>query len=596
MVQTSQSTISSKFGDIIKLHTAPFICSLLLTIILILDEIGILPIGRSAEYDVKIAFSTAFLASGALGIFVATRDNISVVIRQIATGVTAVLVIAIGLLSSWFLQSPLFLYPGLGLLIMAAPFLRQQSNEDAVWLYNSRFATAIVLSIIASLLFGGGLYAITSSLDFLLGFNVHREVYDIIWILAIAFVGPVFGLYLMPKDSREALILPDNTTLLARGISVLINYVLTPMLIVYLIILHLYAAKILITFSLPKGQVALMVLIFSLGLTGFILFARPWAERSTKLTNWLLKYWHLLLFTPLVLLAISVTRRISDYGVTPERYMLVILGIWLFALLILPLFKKMQLGSVRILGSLAAILIVVSFGPWGAKSISVKSQKTQLIQLLERYDMLENDRLKTDLVKMPEYSSDDSTKGHSIVRFMSKNDGLASLKPLFVGHPDDPFKITDNTRRQWELNNRITKFFGFSYKGLQATDSVSYNAANFKAINIEAYRTYIPGLLLRNYNPRPSSERLLGENRVWREETEIFIETQAGNFKVDAKTILELVKKTNKEVANNQDKPIIQVQLNGNSGKATLLVSNMSAQYKDDKLQYIDINFDLLIE
>lgn len=86
MVQTSQSTISSRFGAIVKHHTTPFICSLLMTIILILDEIGIFPLGRSAEEDVKIAFSTAFLASGALGVFLAATDSTSVTLRQISTG------------------------------------------------------------------------------------------------------------------------------------------------------------------------------------------------------------------------------------------------------------------------------------------------------------------------------------------------------------------------------------------------------------------------------------------------------------------------------------------------------------------------------
>ncbi len=549
--ELSKNNIFNKSGKIIERYTAPLVCSVILTFILILDELGIFPLEHDFEDDLKIAFSTAFLASGALGLHLNAKHRINLPVKLGLTGLIAVLVITAGLLSSWFQQSPLFLYPGLGLLIMAAPFLLRQSNENSVWLYNSRFGTAIVMSIIASVLFGGGLYAISSSLDFLLGIDVHRNVYDIIWIIAIAFVGPIFGLYLMPTDSNEELVLPDNAALLARGVTFLINYVLTPMLVIYLAILHLYAAKILLTLSLPKGQVALMVLIFSLGLTGFILFARPWASRSTLFTNWLLKYWHLLLFTPLVLLSISVTRRVSDYGVTPERYMLVVLGLWLFALFLLPILKRTQLSNVRIISSLATILIIASFGPWGAKSISISSQKHEFIKLLQRNDLLQDGKLKTDLVEVPQFTAEHSKTSHSIVRFLSRNNGLESLKPLFEGHPKNPFETIDNTRNKWDTNNRITKLLGFSYNGKHNSDHLNYTASKPTSINISSYNTYIPRLRLQNHTKRSSAELTVNETHVWREDDKIFIETAGSIFTAKIDSLIALTKKQIKQPTHN---------------------------------------------
>lgn len=479
---------------------------------------------------------------------------------------------------------------------MASPFLFQKPRESAVWLYNSRLGTAIILSIIASIIFGGGLYAITSSLDFLLGVDVNRDVYDVVWIVAIGFIGPVFGLYLMPENSHEELVLPDQNALLARGVSFLINFVLTPMLVIYIVILHLYAAKILFTFSLPKGQVALMVLIFSLGLTGFIIFARPWAERSTRLTKWLLNYWHLLLFTPLILLAISVARRISDYGITPERYMLVVLGLWLVALLVLPLIKRAQISSVQILGSIAAILIIVSFGPWGAKSVSIYSQKQRFVELLERNGLIEDNVLVANLTSAPKMSAEDAKTGHSITRFLSRNHGLESIRPIFNGHPDDPFNLVDNSENKWGINNEIIKLLGLSPNAAPKNNSVAYSVIKQKPINIDKYSAYVPRLSLRNHLGRPLSERVATETRLWRKDDFVFVETSRGTFKGNALEIIELVKKANKKITLPKNRTVLSFELTSETGKADMLIHSMNAEFNGDKLGYVFINFDLLIE
>jgi len=586
----------NKFEDVIEHHPVPFLCSAILTVLLILDVLNILHVDRAVKNDLQIAFSSAFLASGALGLYLNAQKQTSRFKKFCLTALTAIFMIALGYFSEISQQNSLFLFPGLILLLMSAPFVLSKTNENAVWLFNARFFIAIGLSIIAAILFGGGLHAISSSLDFLLGINVHRDFYEIVWITAIAFVGPVFGLYLMPKDSTEELVLPERSALLARGVTVLINYVLTPMLIIYLVILHLYAAKILATFSLPKGQVALMVLIFSLGLTGFILFARPWQERCTKLTNWLLRFWHFLLFTPLILLAIAVSRRISDYGVTPDRYLLVILGIWLLGLLILPLIKKAQLGSVRILASLAIILVLASFGPWGAKSVSVYSQKSQFIQLLERNNLLNEGKLIKELTDEIDLSSEDSKTGYSIIRFLSKQKAIDSLQPIFTGHTQNPFKESDENHNQWQTAKNIRELFKLTTQGGKFSNNLSYNAGKSVVIDIQRYSAYIPRLSLYNQSKQPLSKPSKNETYVWRNKNKLTIESPSGKFEGDISEIIALVESASKKSASRKDRVALQYKLKNNNGNAIMIISHISFNRRDNKIAYISLNFDLLIE
>ena len=73
----------------------------------------------------------------------------------------------------------------------------------------------------------------------------------------------------MPRDLDEEIdIAREKGTLLERGVSVLVNYVTVPVIIVYALILHAYAVKIMLDGNLPKGQVATMVSIFAVAGTG----------------------------------------------------------------------------------------------------------------------------------------------------------------------------------------------------------------------------------------------------------------------------------------------------------------------------------------
>ena len=237
----------------------------------------------------------------------------------------------------------------------------------------------------------------------------------------------------------KQLVLDDQPGLLDRGISVLINFVMVPIAAIYVVILHLYAAKIALTFELPKGQIGIMVLLFGLGGTATYLIAKPWAGRGTALLRWFLGSWFWFTIVPAVLLAIAVWKRISEYGITPDRYGLVLIGIWLIAMAVYLAVRRMRADSRAILASLACLLLVASFGPWGARDLSVSSQIERLVTIIQAHGYLENDRLVETIPEKGTLPAADRSNANSIVGFLRDVQATDQLAPFFDGREDSPF-------------------------------------------------------------------------------------------------------------------------------------------------------------
>jgi len=294
-------------------YPACVLTAVVLCVLFNLEAGDIIHFARDEVARIMFSGAAAFLAGGAGHLFALGR--------KWPSGSSAVFALALAIIAAllcYFYTATgghyMFVLPALILALMIAAYMRKGATEEALWLFNAHLGMAIALAVIITVVFGGGISAILASLEYLFEFNVPSDLYEHTWITAAALVGPVYGLSLMPTDLDEKLVLDDQPGLLDRGISVLINYVMVPIAAIYVVILHLYAAKIALTFELPKGQIGIMVLLFGLGGTATYLIARPWAGRGTVLLRWFLGSWFWFTIIPAVLLAIAVWTRVSEYG------------------------------------------------------------------------------------------------------------------------------------------------------------------------------------------------------------------------------------------------------------------------------------------
>ena len=196
------------------------------------------------------------------------------------------------------------------------------------WMKDNKRFVENTLFFVRSLLYAGGL----SVVIYLLSGSIYKSIQYIfeIWqdeaeriIAYTAFV--VFSiifplLFLMFNERRERSWLPFKSKLF----DVLLNYVLSPALLIYAVILYLYFIKIAVLWSLPKGAVASIVVSFTAA--AFILKGCQ-VFLTRRYYDWFYDHASLAVFPALVMFWIGTLYRIREYGFTEPRVYLVVVGL-----------------------------------------------------------------------------------------------------------------------------------------------------------------------------------------------------------------------------------------------------------------------------
>lgn len=169
-----------------------------------------------------------------------------------------------------------------------------------------------------------------------------------------------------------------------KVVDALLNYVLTPALLAYTAILYLYFIQIVVTWSLPKGGIAVMVFIYMLVAASVKalqdVVGRPMYE-------WFFRRMSLYTLPPLLLFWSGSLRRVSDYALTGDRVYLLLFGglMTLYALLFLSRRTGRYLYfCTAALVILATFLYVPALMP---KRIAVRSQQARAIRLATELGM-----------------------------------------------------------------------------------------------------------------------------------------------------------------------------------------------------------------
>lgn len=172
----------------------------------------------------------------------------------------------------------------------------------------------------------------------------------------------------------------------SRMLEVLMNYILTPALILYAAIFYLYAAKILVQWSLPVGGVAYM----TFGLVLCTLLGRALQELLEKRAGaWFYRWCSLIMLPVVVLFWAGVARRVSEYGLTELRvYLLVCGGLMTLALL---LFASRRTGRYLWLCAasfvvFAALIYVPALSP---RQIGIRSQHARYERIARSLDRID---------------------------------------------------------------------------------------------------------------------------------------------------------------------------------------------------------------
>ncbi len=353
-----------------------------------------------------------------------------------------VAVIALLFASAWKLWlAPFLLSAAFVLLIGLAGHLARGERNASFWLFNHRLWLGGVIALVGAVLLGSGLSAIVETLNLLFGLALPWRLHNDIWTIALGFVAPVSWLAFAPRSFTEPLSQAHETEFTTRAVASIVKFVLVPLLLVYTAILYAYAVKIALEGSLPKGTLGSLVVGYLLTGAATLLLAYPIRETGGALVRLFWRSWVWLALMPVLLLFLAAYTRIEAYGLTEQRYLFVLVGVWalILALLRIVFPRNFDLRLAPLV--LALLLFAASFGPWGAIGLSVRSQKAELVNILAAKGLLVDGRLTVPSANEEATSllGSEAARARSIEWYLNQNHALVLLKPWFEGYPTDPF-------------------------------------------------------------------------------------------------------------------------------------------------------------
>lgn len=270
----------------------------------------------------------------------------------------------------------------LGHLAAAIVPWQPRSDTPAFWQYNRRLLERILLATLYAVTLFLGLAVALAAVDNLLGIDIPSDAYpQLLAVLALLF-HPWFTLHGVPATAESSTLATQNDY--PTGLKLFAQYVLVPLVTLYLIILTLYLARILVTQSWPSGWIGYLVSSVSVIGTLALLLVHPLRDRAEE--RWIGAYarWYFLALLPaLVMLLLAIGKRIGQYGITEPRYALLVLAGWMTGVaLYFGITRSRRIALIPV--SLAAVTLLALIGPWSMTAMSRRSQTARLAAILER--------------------------------------------------------------------------------------------------------------------------------------------------------------------------------------------------------------------
>ncbi len=372
-------------------------------------------------------------------------------------GIFGLLVLYYFLLPNYFAEQ--VIYRGIlftiaiHLIVSYLPFLKKGEFYN-FWEYNKKLFERVIITTLYSMVIYGGISIAVLVANYLFDLDIEERLYYDLWVFVVGIFATIFFLSGFPKEYESEDI--ENTY--PVGLKIFTQFVLLPLVTIYFLILYVYIAKILLNGEIPQGITSYLVVIFSILGIFSLLLIYP-VQYSTK-NRWIrifAKIFYWAIFPLIILLLISIFKRINQYGVTENRYFILALALWLSGISIFLLINKLE--NIKIIPiSLSIIALLSAFGPWGAFHVSKSSQLKILKKNLEELNIVVDGKINK---KFPELSNEESNKISNSVYYIVKNYGYKNILEI-VDLELDSSLTKNQVSRSYDLKYAILDSLGVS--------------------------------------------------------------------------------------------------------------------------------------
>ncbi|MFN7161308.1 MAG: DUF4153 domain-containing protein [Candidatus Gracilibacteria bacterium] len=399
------------------------------------------------------------------------------------------------------------------------------------------------------------------SISLLFSVDISSTTYTDFWIIVTALFSPVFFLSRIPVASSK--VQPHSQV--AFPLQWFALYIAFPATVIYFAILYTYSAKILFTGMWPNGQVALLVLGFSIiGLLTFvILHSRLSEHKNARIWKPL---FFLILLPQVVMLFLATWLRIDSVGITESRYALLAGGVWLSITSLYFIISRQKRLEVLSL-SLLVIILIGSIGPWSIGEVSKNSQMHELSELLEKNGAFKDNKV----VAIPSpIGGSDADRISNIVSYLDNTHSIQVLAPWF----DKDISALSRGEIISLLNlDPATSFLGWN----RGTVTCYIRTENTESsIDVSGYDLYLSNISENIYSPntQPQNMSISGKNYT--------LTTDHDTFTVRIKEAgAEIAAINMRDYLNEVAKQNCSEALKGNSTSA----EKMSYLFENEKLR-----------
>ena len=347
------------------------------------------------------------------------------------------------------------------LCFLLVPVIGKKDEEEKY------FQSVIVdktVTILFSVVLFLGLIAVFATIDGLSLIKLDSNIYIETWLFVVFVFSVIFFLSKLKKVDESL----ENYEI-HKIFKFLIYFIVIPLITTYTGILYVYFGKMLITRSWPQGLVSHLILWYTIFSLFIMIMVTPMAKKDS-VARVFKKYFPFASLPLLVLSIVSISKRISQYGMTPSRYFVVLLAMWLIFCMVSSIFKA-RLSVILI--SLITVVYISVFTPVNNRRITLMSQNKRFEKILVKHGLLKDGKLvkKPELAKEKKYEVTDVL--NYILGINDRRNDIANLKPF--GKADGkPYK----DREEFE------KSLGIDTTWYQYSDFVSIGDSYFVTFGI----------------------------------------------------------------------------------------------------------------
>lgn len=362
------------------------------------------------------------------------------------------------------------------LLFLLVPIIGKKDEEEK---YFQSVVVDKTVTILYSMVLFLGLTAVFLTVDGLSLIKLKEQIYIEIWLFVVFVFAMIFFASKLKKVDENL-----EEYEIHKIFRFLIYFIVIPMITIYTGILYIYFGKMLITKSWPQGLVSHLILWYTIFSLFIMIMVTPMTKKDLAAKAFK-KYFPFVSVPLLILSIVSISKRISQYGVTELRYFIVLLAIWLIFCMVSSIFKA-RLSVILI--SLIAVVYISVFSPINNRRITIMSQNKRLERILIKHGLLKDGKLvkNSGLNENQKYEITDVL--NYILGIRDKKDGVRNLYP-FGKEDGKPYKKIEEFEKEIGIDDSWYKY-KYSASEYFTVFVINENMLNNQNNNIEEVKGY----------------------------------------------------------------------------------------------------------